>query len=389
MLLTKTVKKTNSGLFIRFDYNFGFTIYSPYTGLIYGVEENSGNRILDWLDKQSHEIPKDIYMKTLGIGWSKSIMNPEYIIPHLLPSKFSFYNIKYPNQPLVINWFLTGKCSHNCIYCDAADLMHNDILEPDFDTIINISNNILYHEPLVVVLTGGDPLISPFIFNAIEILSEKTGIIVDTNGYLLNHEHLDIFKRNRVVVRISLDSLNPKVHCFQRPLNSELYNGNSYYYAIKALKSCLKENIPVIVQTVATIKNLDNLLAMGDKLVDLNVPGWRILKIQPSVKKLNGYKKLIGDHGFDRYHHVFKKLYKRHQSYWKKYMSLQISINDLKDLNSVVLVSQNGKFYTESTSIEGKLLLDENNPKRPSLEAISNKLNYSSHYSRYLNNWIR
>ena len=82
--------------------------------------------------------------------------------------------------------------------------------EPTHVEIEEIAKNILSFNPLYVVLTGGEPFISPHIKLAIELLKNKVGIIIDTNGSVMNDQILEIIKENNVVIRISLDSPRPK-----------------------------------------------------------------------------------------------------------------------------------------------------------------------------------
>jgi hypothetical protein len=64
-------------------------------------------------------------------------------------------------------------------------------------------------------------------------------------------------------------------------------------------------------------------------------------------------------------------------------MVVQIAPNETP--NAVILVGPDGTFYTESNTMVAKVILDDESPKRPRLEAILNKVDMAAHARRYLN----
>jgi hypothetical protein len=65
-------------------------------------------------------------------------------------------------------------------------------------------------------------------------------------------------------------------------------------------------------------------------------------------------------------------------------MTVQIVTNRFP--NSVVLVGPDGVLYTESNiPLAGKVVIDERNPRKPSLKSISQKIDLFAHTDRYLN----
>jgi MoaA/NifB/PqqE/SkfB family radical SAM enzyme len=277
--------------------------------------------------------------------------------------------------------------------------MRNEALEPKSADIERIVESILSLNPLVVVVTGGDPLFSGHLADAVHLLSGKVGIVVDTSGYTFTPKHLELFKQHHVSVRISLDSERPKVNQAQRPLHRgypKLAKQNipTAVAAINTLCQCLDAGLCVTVQTVATKKNANDLVALGDKLYRLGVHSWRIFKVAPSKASYEGYKKLVGevtDEGKKitgkkargPYEFAFKNVQAAYLSTWHRSMVVQIAPNETP--NAVILVGPDGTFYTESNTIVAKVTLDDENPKRPRLDAILNKVDMLAHARRYLN----
>jgi MoaA/NifB/PqqE/SkfB family radical SAM enzyme len=398
------VSKTKSGIFVRRDTSIGLLAHSPFTGLTYAVHPSDEERVLKWLKGSGVESPSDSYKYSLGVGWAISKEEARHIGPHLLPTPSSFDILQAPDSPILINWFLTGRCPLACTYCYAEDLMRNEELEPNSSTIEKSAESILRLNPLVVVLTGGDPLFSPYLAQAIKLLYGKVGIVIDTSAYTFTHKHLELFKKYDITVRISFDSERPKVNQAQRPLYSGypqlLKKGRpTAEVAINALCQCLDEGISVTVQTVATKKTANDLVALGDKLYRLGVRSWRIFKVAPSNARYENYKKLVGSYtdsgkkitgkqAYGPYSFAFSSVRTAAETNWEQKMAVQIAGSEAA--NAVILVGPDGKFYTESNVTEtnmlrGKILLDDNNPKSPSLSAVKSKVDMQGHIERYLN----
>lgn len=378
------VKNTFSGLITRYETDFGLLVFSPFNGLIFAVSPDDAGEVSQWLNKKNSLI-KDPYNEVLGLGWKIDSSLAVYKKPHLLPDSKSFPIVLSTRYPILINWLITGKCKLACKYCYAEDLMRNNSNEPNKDDLEKIVESILNYKPIAVVIAGGEPLLSPFFVKAIELLNKKTGIIVDTSASEISDEHLTLFKKYNINIRISLDSEIPELNQKQRPYYLKSKNKYTLSSAIELLCRCIKENIPVTVQSVATSKTANDLPFLGDKLYKLGLHSWRVLKIQPSRSSMKGYNELVGSKIQQNrlYNHIFKELNKFHNLKWKSQMALQIIQNE--NPNAVILVSPNGTFYTESNVSPGKVIIDEEKPKNPRLKMIQMKVNMKAHAERYLN----
>lgn len=388
--------QTTSGIFVREEASLGLLTYSPFSGLFYACDKSDKDRLLMWLDKEIPVPPAEVYAKALGAGWFIEPQDAEYPIPHMLPPQSEEWGkaILCSQKPILINWLITGGCPLNCKYCYAQDLMNGKYREPSLAEIKDIANSILEFEPLVVVLTGGDPLVSPHLGEAIELLHGKVGIIIDTSAYSLNQDHIDLFKEYNVFVRISLDSEIPKINDSLRPalVNSKRVNrpfSNNVEVAVNGILKCIDHNIRIAVQSVATNKNRSDFMVLGDKLFKLGVSGWRILMIAPSSTNFEAYLKLSGDEISQRrfYKYILKKLKTKHTNDWERKMSVQVAGNRVP--NAVILVAPDGTFLTESQlkgqEVIGKVLIDQEFPNQPRIARMLNSINMHAHTERYLN----
>ncbi|WP_321307787.1 radical SAM protein [Marinifilum fragile] len=381
------IRQTKSKHFVKIIPNYGMLVFSPFTGLSYAIAEEYVDNTLSWLNGSNNiKLEKEI-TEPLSIGWKTPYSKSNFQSNSYLPNKEAWHNSFQPNEMIAINWFLTGKCNFQCHYCIADDLMHDQCKEPSEEDIIRTANNILTYKPLFVVLSGGEPLLSPHIKLAIEILSAKAGIVIDTNGTLLSEEFIDFCKQHNVVIRISLDSPRPRENYKLRiQKNTKV---NDYYNTIlNNIIYCNKVEIGLIVQTVATKLNKNDLGNMGDTLLKLGVKGWRILAVQlEKENKINLFGKTVCTNSFEKnFSSKFKDLKKLHDSRWNNMFSLQIIENSHHDKNAVILISPDGTFMTQSHLEKGKIPLDEDYLKQPRKKSILERVNIFAHYSRYLNN---
>lgn len=389
----RAVKQTRSGLIVRFDKGIGMLVYSPFSSLIFAVHPDYTQHTLEWIEMKRQDPPKETFAKMIGPGWFIPLREAQYEMPYLLPSK-DHWQFLDPERPIVINWLLTGRCQLACKYCDAEDLMRNSIKEPEQVDIENIAENILSYNPIAIVLTGGDPLFSPYLDKAIKILYGRAGIMVDTNAYCFTSRHLELFRKYRVAVRISIDSEIPRINDELRPVHNSGKPVQRKYCSVKrgslepamnALCQCLDAGITVSVQSVATKKTANDLPAFGDKLFRMGVRSWRIHKVAPSSSKMKDFKQLIGGPKKEKqmYKHVFSELIRAYGNRWRNQFGLQLTHN--VPPNAVILVAPDGRFFTESNVSVGKLILDEENPFKPRMKELFRKINKDGHTDRYLN----
>src|SRR5437867_3195004 len=122
---------TASGVVVRNDPGLrGLLCFNPFSGLVYAVSQDHATDLIKWLDRKVGEPPAKVYRSTVGAGWSTSKSEAVYLVPQLLPDRCSWPVVPSPSFPILINWFITGRCPLACKYCYAEDLMRNDALEP-------------------------------------------------------------------------------------------------------------------------------------------------------------------------------------------------------------------------------------------------------------------
>ena len=392
------VDRTWAGLVMRRDREFGLLVFSPYTGLIHAVAPSDADRVVGWLQTPGAAAPSEMYEKALGAGWCVPVEEAVHHDVRLLSDDAPWMTLPVARRPMVINWLITGRCPLDCTYCYAGDLMGERIQEPDAAGIAAAANAILGMSPLVVVITGGDPLVSPHLESAIEILSGRVGLMVDTCGYTLRKSHMELFKEHQVTVRVSMDAERPALNGLQRPVRRRDAQGNaagesSAAAAVKAICMCLESGLTVSVQSVATARTANELPSLGDKLFRLGVKGWRVMIVARCSSNDKRFSKLLSTHteagkpvqgirGSGPYNFILPELIAAAAGRWEGNIALQTTSN--RTVNAVVLVGPDGVFYTESNVGRGKVILDSERPCRPRLASIAGKVDMGAHAMRYL-----
>ena len=144
-------------------------------------------------------------------------------------------------------FYLTSYCNLNCIHCWLSPAYINKDKAPTeapFETLKDIIDQALPLGLRSIKVTGGEPFLSKNIFKLISYAAKKKlGVIIETNGTLINDSKARFLKENNVkVVSISLDGPNKKIH-------EALRGANSFEKAVAGIK-LLKEygiNLQVIM----------------------------------------------------------------------------------------------------------------------------------------------
>lgn len=149
---------------------------------------------------------------------------------------------------------ITEKCNYNCIWCYAKQHVKSErpreMSKENLFKVIDILHNSGIKQ---ITFTGGEPLMHPYLLEAIEYTHSK-GIIshLNTNGYFLSVEIAEeLSERGLTQVLINIDALNKKEHDSIRG-KKEAFNK-----AMQAFENALNTGITCVSQTVLTTYNVD------------------------------------------------------------------------------------------------------------------------------------
>jgi MoaA/NifB/PqqE/SkfB family radical SAM enzyme len=196
--------------------------------------------------------------------------------------------IPYAQLPVVLNVDLTMKCNMDCWHCVAKDF------DQAVDLVISTKLvNWINRSPfMVVVITGGEPLLPEYENQLITLLREirNKGLIVDTNGTILpSPSVIKTILDTGALVRISWDAARPQDEAYFRRVKSNTkpddeINTENYYRKRDMIPRLRSLGVNVAVQSVVHRENLTSILNMPAKLREFSVNQWYIQRFIPSYK---------------------------------------------------------------------------------------------------------
>lgn len=182
------------------------------------------------------------------------------------------------NQIRIIFWETTAGCNLECTHCRRLDvskqLMKNDLTKEQsfqlIDSIIELGKPIL-------VLSGGEPLFRPDIFEIARYGTEKgLTMALATNGTLIDEAMAQKIVGSGVQrVSISLDGATSKTHDKFRKLPG------SFDLAIKGLKHLQKLGMSIQINSTIAKHNVQEVKELYANAIELGVDALHIFMLVP------------------------------------------------------------------------------------------------------------
>jgi len=204
----------------------------------------------------------------------------------------------FNQAPLLVNWEVTQACDLACTCCRAAinaELNPNELTTQEaFELVAQVKE---FGNPLLV-LTGGDPLKRPDLF---EIIGYSVAHGLRTNVTpsatpLLTLEAIDRFKSCGVSrMAMCLDGPDAAIH------DGLCGAPGSYGRTLMALRHARDIGLETQVQTTVARSNVNHLAEMAEQLADVRSRMWSIVfQVTPGVEE---------DLPGEEYENVFEFLY--------------------------------------------------------------------------------
>jgi len=198
--------------------------------------------------------------------WQPKLMAKDGICEYYLKLAYSpEANNQERYVPLVMSYNVTRECNMKCSHCyiNATDKKATDELTTKeakevIDQIYQVSSPLL-------ILSGGEPLLRPDIFELIEYGAKKgLKIGLGSNGYLIDDACAKRLKEAGIAtVSISIDSSIPQQHDEFRGVKG------AWERAVNACKALRKHGVLVQVNTTLTHDNydqIDDIMALAESV---------------------------------------------------------------------------------------------------------------------------
>lgn len=173
--------------------------------------------------------------------------------------------LRYPAR---LQWEVTSECNHDCIHCynywrkdkEKIASMHTNF-SPDY--YLNMARKLIEQKPVIVTVTGGEPLL---VFDKIkpaveELLKAGVKVTFNTNATLLNDSIIDFFEENDITLFISFpcgvanicDAITNRTDSLSKIVNKlDLLKGRQIKYTTNIVVTTL--NLPYVWDTVKFLK---------------------------------------------------------------------------------------------------------------------------------------
>lgn len=179
--------------------------------------------------------------------------------------------------PRLIFFELTNRCNLSCIHCRASALKTASPDEMTTNEIFKFIDDVAAFAKPIFVLTGGEPLYRPDIY---EIISHtvKSGCVaaLATNGTMVDKVAAEKIKEAGVSrVSISLDGSNPKTH------DSFRQQDGAFDLAIQGLKNLQEVGVPVQINTTVTNHNLSEIPDIYELALKLGAVAFHLFLLVP------------------------------------------------------------------------------------------------------------
>lgn len=183
-----------------------------------------------------------------------------------------------PPFPLrMVAWELTRNCNLNCLHCRARSDAGPHENELTLDECKMIIDDLSAFSSPIVILTGGEPLLRPDVFEVIEYgKSRGLHMVIAINGTLLDREKAERLKDAGILrVSMSLDGKDAAAHDGFRCVDG------SFDSVMKAAAILREVGLSFQINTTVTRLNLRDLDEINHLVQGIGAVAWHVFLLVP------------------------------------------------------------------------------------------------------------
>jgi heme b synthase len=183
-----------------------------------------------------------------------------------------------PHALRMVAWEVTRSCNLACIHCRASAKYGPYVGELTTDEGLRLLDAIAAFSKPVIILTGGEPLLRPDIFE-IAAYGDSKGLrmVLATNGTLVTEQIAgDMLRAGIKRVSISIDGMNAEMHDAFRNV------AGAFAGALTGIEAMKDAGMEFQINTTITKANLDQLPGIMDLAVRLGAAAHHIFLLVPT-----------------------------------------------------------------------------------------------------------
>ena len=209
--------------------------------------------------------------------------------------------VDFNERPFIAIWEATQACDLACVHCRASAQPLRSSFELSTAEAKRLIDQIAEMRVPVFVITGGDPLKRPDIFDLVEYATARglrTSLTPSATPLLTREAIAELQRRGLARLAVSLDASTPEIHdAFRRV-------PGSYEWTLRAIHWAHELALPAQINTTITRRNLADFDDMVRLLQTLDIAMWSVFFLVPTGR--GQLDDLISAEEFEA---VFAKLY--------------------------------------------------------------------------------
>jgi heme b synthase len=209
--------------------------------------------------------------------------------------------------PRIIAWEITRSCNLSCVHCRAAAEFGHYHGELSLDEIKATIDNIVTISNPIIILTGGEPLMRPDIWEIVDYAHEKGAMpVIGTNATLITEDIAAKMAEHKIPrISVSIDFPTAEGH--------DKFRGQPgcFEETIRGIKMAKAHGVGVQINTTVTTHNAHLLEEIHDLAESLNVDAFHIFMLVPTGR---GSELLAQELPPEEYERVLTWAYYRQQT---------------------------------------------------------------------------
>ena len=203
--------------------------------------------------------------------------------------------------PRLIAWEVTRTCNLSCIHCRAASIDKPYPNEFTTEECFNFLDGVADFASPIMILTGGEPLLRPDIYEIASYGSNKgLRMVLATNGILIDADTGRLMKESGIQrVSISLDGATARSHDLFRQVDG------AFTGSLRGIDFLKAASIEFQINTTITRENLHELSDIQKLALDLGAVAHHIFLLVPTGRGKDFKEQEIASEDYERTLHWF------------------------------------------------------------------------------------
>ena len=185
----------------------------------------------------------------------------------------------FNERPFIAIWEATQACDLACVHCRASAQPLRSSFELSTAEAKRLIDQIAEMRVPVFVITGGDPLKRPDIFDLVEYATARglrTSLTPSATPLLTREAIAELQRRGLARLAVSLDGSSADIHdAFRRV-------PGSYEWTLRAIRWAPELGLPVQINTTITRRNMVDFEDMVRLLQTLDIAMWSVFFLVPT-----------------------------------------------------------------------------------------------------------